>query len=124
MDNATTTEIADLARSIAAARAFDYAGNFGRGTFRFEVEVTHNDNGVMLRAVTNARISEKQATTELNAVWNELVTALGDAAKPYKAKLATGGKKVGRSGFWHMGHFCTQSFWRGIERRAETVVAQ
>jgi hypothetical protein len=110
-----TKQIAALASEIAAARAFDYAGNFGRGTFRFQVKVTHTDTQVTLRAVTNAQITEKQAAAELNAVWTALVEALGESAKLCKMVRPSAGRTVGRSGFWHMSRFCTESFWRGLE---------
>lgn len=110
-----TKQIAALATEIAASRAFDYAGNYGRGTFRFQVTVSHTDTQVTLRAVTNAQITEKRAADELNAVWTALVEALGESAKLCKVQRTADGKKIGRGGFWHMSRFCTESFWRGLE---------
>jgi hypothetical protein len=115
-----TKQIAALATDIATARAFDYAGNFGRGTFRFEVKASCTDTSVTLRAVTNARITEKQAQAELTAVWDALIVAMGDSAKLYKVKKTVDGKRVGRGGFWHMSRFCTDSFWRGMELKEVT----
>lgn len=113
-----TQQIAALANEIAAAHSFEYAGNFGRGTLRFQVQVIVSEAAVTLSAVTNAQISEKRAKEELAKVWGELVARLGDEASAYK-KQTSGGYKVWRQGFWHMGRFCTSAFARGLEVRAE-----
>lgn len=111
-----TKQIAALATAIAAARAFDYAGNYGRGVFRYEVSVREVDGVVTLTAICNAQITEKRALAELDAVWVALVAQVGDDAPRFKQKFV-GGKRVWRGGWWHMGRFITERFSRGLELR-------
>lgn len=112
----TLADIATFARKTAAENAFDYAGNFGRGTFRYEIKVTLNDSGLTLSATTNAQISEEKAKEELSKVWEAVVSFVGSDANQFKTKFFNG-KKIGRGGFYHMSRFCTESFYRGIEVR-------
>lgn len=118
-------EIAKIARDIAAERAFDYAGNFGRGTFRFEVQARVDSSSIMgpgydgpgslmLTADCNAQIDKARAITELNAVWNELVKRID--ATGY-ATVTTRGHRLWSTGFWHMGHWSVTGYARGLQTK-------
>lgn len=112
------TQIAAIATEIAKSHAFDYAGNFGRGTFRFEVRVETREGALYLAAKCNAQISEKRAQEELSKVWQELRARVGvEVLNQYVFATSPKGNKVWRTGYWHMGHFCTDGFRRGIRAR-------
>lgn len=118
----TIDQIATLAREIAEARAFAYTGNYGRGEFRYVVRVITSDGQLSLVADTNARISEKRASSELAAVWTELTTRLDETTRAAYGVAKVRGFKIWRTGFTNMGVHCTTGFARGMKRRA-TVTA-
>lgn len=110
-----TTQIAALAAEIAESHAFEYAGNFGRGTFRFAVRVeTGHEGALYLAANCNAQISEQRAQEELSKVWQALRARVGVEVLNQYVHATTRGHKVWRYGFWNMGRFCTEGFRRGI----------
>lgn len=112
-----TTQIAALAKEIATAHAFEYAGNFGRGTFRYQVSVEHRGDALYLAAACNAQISEARAKEELAKVWGELAQRVGDEALAQYVYAKSNGYKLWRYGFWNMGRFCTSGFRRGLRAK-------
>ncbi len=122
METNNIQKVAELAKQIAEQNAFEYAGNYGRGVFKFCVHVDTRNDSITLSAKTNAQIKEKQAQEELTKVWVALIVAV-KAAGVVDGLLVTKhrGRKVWRQGFVHMGHFDTTGFARGIE--AKTVAA-
>jgi hypothetical protein len=109
-------EVATLAREIAAAQSFEYPGNFGRGTLRYQIHVLEFADRLCLKAETNAQIDEDRAAKLLREAWDDLVAKLGESANGFKATRHNG-FKVWRTGFTHMGRFCTNGFARGLAVR-------
>lgn len=101
-----TNEMATAATTVSAARSFVYAGNFGRGEFTFEVQVSSRDGELFLSAKCNAQVSEATAKAELLAVTKEVMAQFPGSART----------KIVRQGFWHMGRFCVSGF--GLTVRA------
>jgi hypothetical protein len=109
----STTTVLEKATEIAAGHAFTYAGNFGRGEFRYIVDVHVSGSDIYLTAACNAQISEKRAQAELAKVFEELKAHMLASDIPAK-HIRSHGFRVWRYGFWNMGHFCTEGFKRGL----------
>lgn len=116
-------QIATAATEIAARHAFKYASNQGTlDAFTFAVKIKRTENDVLLFAECNAQISEKRASAELRKVYDALkavILASGTRAKFIKTR----GYAEWRTGFWHMGRFCTTDLVRGIRVVAEEAKA-
>ncbi len=115
----TIQETAKLAQEIAASMAFDYAGNYGRGTFRFEVTVRVSGNVISLHAVINACIRKERARKELEAVWLALKTELANRNVLNNFTLPVKrGKTRWLTGDFHMGCFHEDGLMRQLRVKA------
>lgn len=114
----TVAQTSQLAKDIAAANAFDYAGNFGKGTFRYQVQVVVVGNRINLIAECNAQINEDRARSELAKLWAALVDATTSAGIAANLSVPLQkGRKLWRVGFWNMGVFCTTGLARGVRAK-------
>lgn len=118
MNTMTIEQVAEAAKKIAAQNAFEYAGNYGRGTFRFEVLVDFRGDRVALWAKVNACISIERAREEMQKVWSALVAEIQESGSTGGFVMPKHrGRYVWRTGFWNMGTFCTDGISRQIKIR-------
>jgi len=102
----TIDEVAEIAKAISEANAFEYPGNYGRGAFRFAIAVSLSGGIVSLHAKVNACISRDRARQEMRTVWSALVAELqarGIASAFSMPKHR--GSVLWQTGDWHMGRF-------------------
>lgn len=114
------TQAVDATEKIAAKHAFEYAGNFGRGTFTHKVTVVSNsDDSLVLQSACNACVSEKLAQEQLAKVHAEFAEWCRANGMSKTVCVKSRGFYVTRYGFWHMGRFDTSGFTRAYRLRVD-----
>lgn len=117
--NTTALEQAEqIATEVAQASAFDYAGNYGRGTFRFAIDVRRSRDTITFSATVNAVIRKEQAREELKKFWDAFVARMTEQGIASQFVMPrTRGKLLHLQGMWHMGHFCIDGIARQIKTK-------